>query len=127
MANMAMEFRSRTGGRPFRRRRETASSFSESVHQPSDERCFSRILAKPLHPTGAAPIPTMLILDLAGLRRRRAKLPLVKNLFWAILFGAALFVPSFGQVPGKNPAITSTTVTLTWDKSPSRAVKGYRL
>ena len=52
---------------------------------------------------------------------------LVKNIFWAILFGAALFVPGFGQVGGKTPAITSTTVTLSWDKSPSRAVKGYRL
>jgi Fibronectin type III domain len=34
--------------------------------------------------------------------------------------------PSFGQAAG-NPAITSTTVTLSWNKSPSRAVKGYRL
>jgi hypothetical protein len=58
---------------------------------------------------------------------QNAGLPLVKNIFWAILFGAALLVPSFGQEAGNTPAITSTTVTLSWDKSPSRAVKGYRL
>ena len=51
----------------------------------------------------------------------------MKKIFWAILLEAALFVPSFGEVTGKTPAITSTTVTLSWDKSPSRAVKGYRL
>ena len=59
--------------------------------------------------------------------RKNAGLPLVKTIFWAILFGAALFVPGFGQGAGNSPAITSTTVTLSWDKSPSRAVKGYRL
>jgi Fibronectin type III domain len=51
----------------------------------------------------------------------------VKNTFWVILLEAALFVPSFGQSPGNTPAIASSTVTLSWDKSPGRAVKGYRL
>jgi Fibronectin type III domain len=51
----------------------------------------------------------------------------VKNTFWVILLEAALFVPSFGQSPGNTPALASSTVTLSWDKSPGRAVKGYRL
>jgi hypothetical protein len=54
-------------------------------------------------------------------------LSLVKNTFWAILLGAALSVPSFGQSAGNTPALAASTVTLSWDKSPSRAVKGYRL
>jgi hypothetical protein len=51
----------------------------------------------------------------------------VKNISWAILLGAALFVPSFGHAAGNTPVIASSSVTLAWDKSPSRAVKGYRL
>ena len=51
----------------------------------------------------------------------------MKNTFWAILVGAALFVPSLGEPAGNTPVIASSSVTLAWDKSPSRAVKGYRL
>jgi fibronectin type 3 domain-containing protein len=51
----------------------------------------------------------------------------VKNIFWAILLVVALFVPSFGQAAGNTPAITSSTITISWDRSPSRDVKGYRL
>jgi len=55
------------------------------------------------------------------------QLPLVKNTFWAILLGAALFVPSFGQAAGNTPGITSPSVIPSWDNSPGRGVKGYRL
>jgi hypothetical protein len=50
----------------------------------------------------------------------------VKNTFWVILLGVALFVPGFGQSAGNTPAL-APPVTLRWDKSPGRAVKGYRL
>jgi chitinase len=36
-------------------------------------------------------------------------------------------VSSFGLSAGNTPAITSSSVTLRWDKSPDRSVKGYRL
>jgi len=52
---------------------------------------------------------------------------LVKNAFRMILLGATLIAPSFGASAGNTPAIRSSTVTLTWDKSPDRSVKGYRL
>ena len=55
------------------------------------------------------------------------QLPRVKNTFWAMLLGVALFFPGFDQAAGNTPEIPSNTVTLSWDKSPSRAVKGYRL
>jgi fibronectin type 3 domain-containing protein len=40
-----------------------------------------------------------------------------------------LLAPYFGQAAGTTnaPTLTSSTVTLRWDKSPSRGVKGYRL
>jgi len=55
------------------------------------------------------------------------QLPRVKNAFLAMLLVAALFFPGFDLAAGNTPEITSTTVTLSWDKSPSRAVTGYRL
>ena len=65
------------------------------------------------------------------LHRRKycAKLTLVKNAFLIILLGAALLVPSFAQAAGttNTPTLTSSTVTLRWDKSHDRHVKGYRL
>jgi hypothetical protein len=53
----------------------------------------------------------------------------MKNIFFAILLGAALIVPSFVQAGGitNAPRLTSSTVTLSWDKSPDVSVKGYRL
>ena len=51
----------------------------------------------------------------------------MKNTFWAIFIGLGLLVPGSGQVAGNTAALTSTTVTLSWDKSASRAVRGYRL
>jgi fibronectin type III domain protein len=51
----------------------------------------------------------------------------VKNNFWAILLVASLFVPGFGQAAGNTRVITSSTVTITWNKFPDRRVKGYRL
>ena len=68
--------------------------------------------------------PAKPLQDLIVLKKNAAH---CRRWVWAILFGAALFVPSLGQGAGDAPAITSTTVTLSWDKSPSRAVKGYRL
>jgi fibronectin type 3 domain-containing protein len=49
--------------------------------------------------------------------------------FRIILLGVALLIPSLGQATGnaKAPLLTSSTVTLSWDKSRGRAVKGYRL
>jgi len=49
--------------------------------------------------------------------------------FWIVLLGAALIAPSFVQAAGSAnaPTLTSTTVTVRWNKSPSRDVKGYRL
>jgi Fibronectin type III domain len=54
-------------------------------------------------------------------------LSLVIGTFWVIILGAALSVPTFGQAAGNAPTLASSTVTLRWDKSPSRDVKGYRL
>ena len=53
----------------------------------------------------------------------------VKDAFRIVLLGAALIVPSLVEAAGSAnaPRLTSTTVTLRWDKSPSRGVKGYRL
>jgi hypothetical protein len=50
-----------------------------------------------------------------------------ENIFWAILLGVALFIPSFSRAAGNTPAITSSTITVSWDRSPNRGVKGYRL
>jgi fibronectin type 3 domain-containing protein len=40
-----------------------------------------------------------------------------------------LFVPDFGQAARitSAPTVTSSSATLSWDKSPGRDVKGYRL
>jgi hypothetical protein len=54
-------------------------------------------------------------------------LELARNALQVILLGAALCVSGFGQSVGNTPAIASSPVTLSWDKSPSRDVKGYRL
>jgi fibronectin type III domain protein len=56
-------------------------------------------------------------------------LTLMKNVFRIMLLGAALIVPSFLQAAGSANAITLTSpsVTLRWDKSPVRGVKGYHL
>jgi len=54
-------------------------------------------------------------------------LELARKAFRVILLGAALFAPGFGQAAENAPTRTSSTVTLSWDKSPGRAVKGYRL
>ena len=51
----------------------------------------------------------------------------MKSIFWAILLGAALIIPSFGQLELNTSAITSSTATLRWNKSTDRDVKGYRL
>jgi Fibronectin type III domain len=51
----------------------------------------------------------------------------VKSIFRAILVGAALIIPSFGQFALNTSGITSTTATLRWNKSTDRDVKGYRL
>ena len=55
------------------------------------------------------------------------QLSLMNNSLGVILLGAALFVPCFGQAAGDAPMLKASAVTLKWDKSPSRAVKGYRL
>jgi fibronectin type III domain protein len=52
---------------------------------------------------------------------------LVNNTLGVILLGVALFVPSFGQAAGNAPMLTASPVTLEWDKSPGRDVKGYRV
>jgi|SRR5580704_8968925 hypothetical protein len=57
----------------------------------------------------------------------KRQLSLVSNTLCVILLGATLFVPSLGQSAGNTPAFAPSTVTLSWDKSRSRAVKGYRL
>ena len=51
----------------------------------------------------------------------------MKKTFHAIVLGAAFFVTSFGAAAENSGSTTSSTVTLRWDKSASRAVKGYRL
>ena len=61
--------------------------------------------------------------------RQRPLVSLVKDAFRIVLLGAALIVPSLVEAARSvnAPTLTSTTVTLRWDKSPSRDVKGYRL
>lgn len=53
----------------------------------------------------------------------------VRNAFRVLLFGATLIALSFVQAGGttKPPALTSSTVTVKWNKSPDKSVKGYRL
>ena len=51
----------------------------------------------------------------------------MKSIFRAILLGAALIIPGFGQLALNTSAITSTTATLRWNKSTDQDVKGYRL
>ena len=53
----------------------------------------------------------------------------MKNIFFAILLGTVLVVPSFVQAGGitNAPTLMSSTVTLSWDKSSDTGVKGYRL
>jgi fibronectin type III domain protein len=52
---------------------------------------------------------------------------MARIIFQLILLGSALCVPVFGQTARTAPAFTFSSVTLKWDKSPSRDVKGYRL
>jgi hypothetical protein len=53
----------------------------------------------------------------------------VRNAFRVILLGATLIASSFVQAGGitNAPALTSSTVTVSWNKSPDRSVRGYRL
>jgi hypothetical protein len=48
-------------------------------------------------------------------------------IFQLILLGSASCIPVFGQTAKTAPAIALSSVTLQWDKSPGRDVKGYRL
>ena len=61
--------------------------------------------------------------------RQKPLVILVRNAFRVVVLGAALLAPYFGQAAGTTdaPRLTSSTVTLGWDKSRSRGVKGYRL
>jgi predicted phage tail protein len=52
---------------------------------------------------------------------------MMKRTFWAIIFGFALILPSFGQLALNTSAVTANSVTVIWNKSPDRDVKGYRL
>jgi hypothetical protein len=55
-------------------RLQRSQVFSVSAHRPSDGLAFQGFYrARPLHPTDTAPNPTMLPLDLAGLRRGLAR------------------------------------------------------
>ena len=53
----------------------------------------------------------------------------MRNAFRVLLFAATLIAPGFVQAGGitNAPALTSSTVTVSWNKSPDKAVKGYRL
>jgi fibronectin type 3 domain-containing protein len=51
----------------------------------------------------------------------------MKESFWAIIFGFALTLPSFGQLALGTSTVTPTSVTVIWNKSPDPDVKGYRL
>ena len=51
----------------------------------------------------------------------------MKETFWAIILGLALGLPSFGQLVLKTFAVTPTSVSVVWNKSPDPDVKGYRL
>ena len=54
-------------------------------------------------------------------------LAMARIIFQLILFGSASCIPVFGQTAKTTPAIAFSSVTLQWDKSPGRDVKGYRL
>jgi hypothetical protein len=44
-----------------------------------------------------------------------------------ILLGSVSCVPVLGQTAASAPGLQSSSVTLKWDRSPSRDVKGYRV
>jgi fibronectin type 3 domain-containing protein len=52
---------------------------------------------------------------------------MMKETFWAIIFGFTLTLPCFGQLALNTSAVTPTSVTVVWNKSPDQDVKGYRL
>jgi hypothetical protein len=52
---------------------------------------------------------------------------MARIIFQLILLGSASCIPVFGQTAKTTPAIALSSVTLQWDKSPGRDVKGYRL
>jgi hypothetical protein len=54
-------------------------------------------------------------------------LEMTRIILQLILLGSASCVPVLGQTARTAPAFASSSVTLQWDKSPSRDVKGYRL
>lgn len=49
----------------------------------------------------------------------------MKTAFLVVFLVAVLFLPRFVHA-GNSPSVTATA-TLSWDKSPDRTVKGYRL
>jgi len=51
----------------------------------------------------------------------------MKQTFWAIIIASTLTIPTFGQLALNTSAVTPTSVTVIWNKSPDRDVKGYRL
>jgi Fibronectin type III domain len=72
-----------------------------------------------------SPLLTLMGKRCRGVRIRNSSL--VKATFWAIIFGSALILPSFAQLALSTSAVTATSVTVIWNKSPDRDVKGYRL
>jgi hypothetical protein len=48
-------------------------------------------------------------------------------LFQLILLGSASCLPALGQTAADTPAVPLSSVTLQWDRSPGRDVKGYRV
>ena len=56
-------------------------------------------------------------------------LPFMKNSLLVFVLVATLIVPSFVQAAGETDVVnvTSSRVTVAWNKSPDQDVKGYRL
>jgi Fibronectin type III domain len=52
---------------------------------------------------------------------------MARIIFHLILLGSASCIPVWGQTTKTAPAFALSSVTLQWDKSRSRDVKGYRV
>jgi Fibronectin type III domain len=53
--------------------------------------------------------------------------PVLARVILLILFGSNSFIPAMGQTTTGAPPVSASSVTLKWDKSSGREVKGYRL
>lgn len=57
----------------------------------------------------------------------QSSLAMARIISQLILLGSASCLPALGQTSADTPALPLSSVTLQWDRSPGRDVKGYRV